>query len=202
MSEPTAETTPQAGAADANKSQALNSNPQAGTEPNPNQPKEVKELPDWAQSLISDLRTESATNRKAIQAQQTEKQKAEQAALVEQGKFKELAEKHEGRVKELEPVLDRYTRLSGIVLNSFSEQVKDWPKEVKELLPTGDKVDPLDYIEAVDKYRPLAQKLGSGNAQQGRSGNVPNPQAAGNETETARRERLANELRAKGFGRI
>lgn len=57
------------------------------------EPGSVEALPKWAQSLIGDLRKESAERRKAVSAAEEQKRKDEEAAAVKQGEWRTVAEK-------------------------------------------------------------------------------------------------------------
>lgn len=129
------------------------------------------------QRIIADLRKENAAYRKKAKEQEDAAQAAEQARLAEQGQFKELATKHEARVKELEPIQESYTRLSEQINAQIEAEVKDWPTEVKSLVPDTN-VPVESRLEQVAKLRPLIAQL----TQQARGqapGNRPNPPAQG-----------------------
>jgi len=56
------------------------------------QPETVDALPDWAQTLIKELRGENASHRKAKKQAETDAEIATRKAAEEQGKYKELYE--------------------------------------------------------------------------------------------------------------
>jgi hypothetical protein len=183
MSEPT---TPQADVTGAQQPQAGTPTVQATQEPtntqNPTQPNTVEELPAWAQKLIKEANAEAAKHRKekadaAIQSEQAQAEK-----LKQQGEFKTLAEQREARIKELEPQLDtvnqRLERFNKLTLDRAKAEIKDWPEKVAALLPKGDSIDALDYLEAVEKYRPLVDELRA-NSAPGARPNQPRPAGQG-----------------------
>ena len=129
------------------------------------------------QRVIADLRKENAAHRKKAKEQEEQAQVAEQERLRQAGEYKQLAEQHEKRVKELEPIQESYTRLAEQINAQIQAEVKDWPTEVKSLVP--DTIVPVELrLEQVAKLRPLIAQL----AQQARGqapGNRPNPPAQG-----------------------
>jgi hypothetical protein len=142
------------------------------------------------QRIIADLRKENAAYRKKAKEQEEQAQAAEQARLAEQGQFKELATKHEARVKELEPIQESYTRLAEQINAQIAAEVKDWPSEVKSLVPDTN-VPVESRLEQVAKLRPLIAQL----TQQARGqapGNRPNPPAQG---QPSREDMIAANMR-------
>jgi chromosome segregation ATPase len=122
---------------------------------------------------------------------------AEQQRLKEQGEFKQLAEQSAARVKELEPVQERYTALSGLLADQIKAQIKDWPKEVKDLLPGDDTPIEVRYSQ-VQKLQTLATQLASQAQTQQRAslpGNKPGPQPNTNNEQT--REQQVNDFRLR-----
>lgn len=138
----------------------------------------IEELPEDIQEYIERLRKENETNRKAAEKAARESKQREDTQLAEQGKYKELAEKHEARLKELEPVAEKYNALAERQMKALEAQIKDWPKEVKDLDPGKDAglEARLDWAERV---KPLVEKLIATQQQAGRSGNPPPPRAVG-----------------------
>jgi hypothetical protein len=132
---------------------------------------------DDVQRVIADLRKENAAHRKKAKEQEEQAQAAEQERLRQAGEYKQLAEQHEKRVKELEPVQESYTRLAEQINAQIAAEVKDWPTEVKSLVPDTN-VPVESRLEQVAKLRPLIAQL----TQQARGqapGNRPNPPAQG-----------------------
>jgi hypothetical protein len=129
------------------------------------------------QRIIADLRKENAAYRKKAKEQDEAAQAAEQERLRQAGEYKQLAEQHEKRVKELEPIQESYTRLAEQINAQIAAEVKDWPTEVKSLVPDTN-VPVESRLEQVAKLRPLIAQL----TQQARGqapGNRPNPPAQG-----------------------
>lgn len=93
--------------------------------------------------------------------------------LKQQGDYQKLLEAKEAELSQIKPIVENYTRLSSILVERAKSEVKDWPKEAKDLLPSTD--DPFAYVEAVEKIKPLAAKLTPAQAQ---PGNKPNPPVA------------------------
>ncbi len=117
--------------------QAPNSTPQAGNEPQPQLSHED------ALRLLAETRSEAAANRvelnklKAAQKKQDEAAAAaEQTRLEANKQFEELAKQHKKRVEELEPLAERLAKLSELEHNRIDAMVKDWPENVKRLVPS------------------------------------------------------------------
>lgn len=153
------------------------------------------------ESIVAELRNENAENRVKLKKLEDEQKKREKTAkeqeeqqLREQNQFKELAEKYGSRVQELEPVQERYTSLSTLLSDQIKTQTKDWPKEVKDLLP--DETASIETrLAQVQKLQAFVDKLNS--APQTRPGNAPNPKPA-TPTPEGLQQRLENQLRASG----
>ncbi len=148
--------------------------PQAGGDPQQHQQSLSQ---DDVQRVIADLRKENAAHRKKAKEQEEQAQAAEQERLRQAGEYKQLAEQHEKRVKELEPIQESYTRLAEQINAQIVAEVKDWPTEVKSLVPDTN-VPVESRLEQVAKLRPLIAQL----TQQARGqapGNRPNPPAQG-----------------------
>jgi predicted nuclease with TOPRIM domain len=143
---------------------------------------DIATLPADIQDYIKRLRTENEEANKKAKREADEKSKAEEKRLAEQGEFKALAEKHETRVKELEPVQERYSKLAELTSQRIQSEIKDWPAEAKALLPAGENIDPLALMDAVDKVRPIVEKLKPQN-QQARQGSTQSPPPAGNQNQ-------------------
>jgi DNA repair exonuclease SbcCD ATPase subunit len=149
-----------------------------GQDPNEKPPLSREAL----EAIVAELREENAKNRVKLQKhtdeqkkQAAEAQASEEARLKEQNQFKELAEKYGAKVQELEPTVERYTALSGLLDGQIKEQVKDWPKEVKDLLP-DDSVSIEDRYAQVQKLQAFVDKLQA--QPQTKPGHAPNPKPA------------------------
>jgi len=135
------------------------------------------------QSKNAEYLADNQKYRQAKKEQDEAAQAAEEARLKEQNQFKELAEKASTRVKELEPVKERYEQLSTLLADQIKAQTKDWPKEVKDLLPSDDTPIEVRYSQ-VQKLQSLAIQLADkAQAQQRASlpGNTPGPRQANQE---------------------
>jgi hypothetical protein len=149
---------PQAG------SQETTPTPPAGQEQNsqnPTQPNSVQELPDWAQRELNSTRNEAQNLRKRIDEFEQKQRDAEADSMKKGGEFEALANQREARIKELEPQLqqwgDKYNRLTELALVQFKAEVKEWPASIKALLPSGETIDPLEWVDAVAKLRPVVE---------------------------------------------
>jgi DNA repair ATPase RecN len=158
--------------------QAGNSTTQAVNESNNSQNNNNSEVNsiDTIMRELREARNEAKNLRTRLKDFESSKEEADKQALAEQGKFKELHEKAEARVKELEPVAERYQQLNQLAVTRAQAEVKDWPKEVKDLLPSGENLDALAYLDAVEKFKPLATRLAQ--PPQGRPGNPASPTPA------------------------
>jgi hypothetical protein len=163
--------------------QAGNSIPQAGNEPPTNVSLTIAED---LQRQIAELRRENAAHRKKNKDAEDAAALAEQQRLKEQGEFKKLAEQHETRVKELEPVATSYAKLAEQIQAQIEAEIKDWPAEVKALVPGSD-VPAEQRLEQMTRLRPLLEKL-QVQARGQNPGNRPNPQPANQQD--ARQQRI------------
>lgn len=129
-------------------------------------------------------------------------QAAEQQRLKEQGEFKQLAEQSATRVKELEPVQERYEQLSGLLADQIKAQTKDWPQEVKDLLPGKETAIEVRYAQ-MQKLQALADKVADQSQTQQRSqlpGNKPGPQPNQNSEQTHEQQVTEFRIRRKNSG--
>lgn len=168
-----------------------------GQDPNEKPPLSREAL----EAIVAELREENAKNRVKLQKhtdeqkkQAAEAQAAEEARLKEQNQFKELAEKYGAKVQELEPTVERYTALSTLLGDQIKAQVKDWPKEVKDLLP-DDSVSIEDRYAQVQKLQAFVDKLQA--TPQTKPGNGPNPKPAA-QTPEGYQKKLEDQLRTSG----
>lgn len=140
-------------------------------------------LPLDIQDYIKELRKEAETSRKDLDAKIKAEKEFAESKMKEQGEWQKVAEQRDLRVKELEPVQERYTALSTLLADQIKAQVKDWPKEVKDLLPGDDTPIEVRYSQ-VQKLQSLAIQLSDkAQAQQRASlpGNTPGPRQANQE---------------------
>ena len=82
-----------------------NGQPPAGTDADANtqqgEAQDVKALPAWAQTLISQVRAEAAANRRKASEYEKQQQAAEQARLAEQNRWEELAKQYKADLDKL-----------------------------------------------------------------------------------------------------
>lgn len=162
------------------------------------------------QKQLADLQSKNAeflADNKKYRAKQKEQEEAarlqeaadrakEEARLREQSQFKELAEKYGAEVQQLKPVQERYNALSAVLADQLKVQTKEWPQEVKDLLPADD--TPIeDRYAQVQKLQAFVDKLNASAAPQTRPGNGPNPKPA-TPTPEGYQQKLENQLRASG----
>jgi hypothetical protein len=133
-------------------------------------------LPPDIQDYIKSLRADAKKLRDANEAEAKAKQEAEAARLKEQGQFKELADKHAARILELEPIATSYSKLAEQIQAQIEAEIKDWPQEVKNLVP-GNDIPVEQRLEQLTRLRPLLEKL-QVQAKTQLPGNRPNPQQA------------------------
>ena len=175
------------------QAQAANTTPQAGnantsTTSNDDLLRQIKEL-----------RTENANHRaKAKEREQAAKDELDRQ-LAEQGKYKELADTHAQRVRELEPLETQLTELSDLINERIKADIKNWPDEVKALVP-GKDVPIKSRYEQVGKLQALADRLSSQATGQ-QPGNRPNPRPAQNMTPDEASQKALDELRSRSPGK-
>jgi hypothetical protein len=139
----------------------------------------VDSLPDWAQGLISELRSENAGHRKAKKAAEQAAQKAEEERLAKQEEWQQLAEQRQARISELEPLSEDVERYKGAVEGLLEAQRKGLPDYVIALLDRLDPVDQLQWIaENGDK---MASQAGANINAGDRSDNEPPPEVTDEE---------------------
>lgn len=103
-----------------------------GEQTSQSQSEQVEDLPQWAQTMIKELRDESATRRRELKAQR----EAEQAKLAEAGNFKALAEQNAARVAELEPFQERAEALEKMIRDENKARINQIPEAMRGLVPT------------------------------------------------------------------
>jgi hypothetical protein len=153
-------------------------------------------LPPDIQEYIRDLRKESEDRRKELEAKVKAEQEKDQQEQIKQGEWQKVAEQREAQLKEVEPVKARYDALSTLLSDQIKAQVKDWPKEVKDLLPSDDTPIEVRYNQ-VQKLQSLAIQLADKAQSQQRAslpGNTPGPRQA---TQEQSREQQKQEFRVR-----
>ena len=114
----------------------------------------VDSLPPWAQDLISSLRGENATHRKAKKEAELAAQAAEEARLAQEKEWQQLAEKRQARIQELEPLSEDVDRYKGAVTSLLEQRRAGLPDHIITLL---DKLDPVEQLQWIAEN---ADKLG------------------------------------------
>lgn len=148
----------------------------------------------------AELMRENAEYRRKAREREAAQQAADEQRQKEQGDFKALAEKRETRVKELEPIAASYSKLAEQITAQIEAEIKDWPAEVKSLVP-GTDVPVESRLEHIARLRPLLEKL-QVQARGSQPGNGPNPQPANQQANT-QRVNAANRddlVKRRGYG--
>lgn len=120
-------------------------------------PGKVEDLPEWAQSMVAELRRENAGHRTKAKEAETAAAAAEEQRLASQQQWQELAESRQARLAELEPKSALADALTERIAARINAEIAEWPEEVKALLPKDAPV--LEYEAAVERARPLVAKL-------------------------------------------
>ncbi len=129
--------------------------PPEGATPEGTAQETVEALPEWAQSLIKDLRKENEKRRRAAD---TERQQAEEKRLADAQQWQELAAKREQERDELKPYRERYEALAAQQRTALMAEITKWPAEVRALLP-GEDADVQALADAVSKARAVVAAL-------------------------------------------
>lgn len=129
---------------------------------------------------------------------------AEAQRLTAQQEFKTLAEQREAKIKDIEPRLQSTEAERDALRTHVNRQIdtamKDWPAEIKGLVPAADTADAQARLTAFETARAIADKFGSGAGAGSRTpGSTLSPRPAGGqggdpskETETFIRSRTAS----------
>lgn len=136
-----------------------------GEKPNANDSREspsrdpdYESLPDWARSEIKQLKGEARERRLNAKAQDDAAKVQRDADLVEQQKFQQLAEERAAEIGRLKPKADQYDELSSLFEKQYTDEIKDWPKELLEMAPAAE--TPINQRLAwMEKAKPMAKKL-------------------------------------------
>lgn len=130
---------------------------------------DVQSLPDWAQKLIKDLRTEAADNRVTASRIKTEAEQAETARLAKLGEWETLAKNAQEKLAEVEPKSKRAEELTAFITASLKGRIEALPEAYRGMVPAFD--DPLKTLAWLDANAklltmPAAPNLdaGAGNA--------------------------------------
>jgi len=142
--------------------------PQGERETQPTQSKtgnRVEDLPEWAQQLIRETRSEAAARRKRLDDMEAEHQKAQEARLVEEKRWQELAEQRAAKLAELEPVAEQVKEIREALDATVKARIERLPEDVRDLVPDfGDPRKTLDWLNANEQrlMRPLAPQMDAG----------------------------------------
>lgn len=130
-----------------------------------------------ARARIHELNQENEKWRKA-------KKTAEEQKQIEAGEAKKVAEQ---RAAERDTAIGERDALQSQIKEAFDilnadieNRVKNWPDEIKDLIPSTEDADALSRMKQVTKLQPLADKLLN---QAPRPGNSPGPTSTGDAQE-------------------
>jgi len=162
--------------------------PTTPTEPNPAEQKPaevsggIETLPEWAQKLIREVRTEAASHRTALREAERTAKAAEEGRLAEQGEYKKLAEDRAKRVAELEPVSLEVEALRAKVeqfekatLARIAAETAEWPEGLRAVVEKAQTVE--EKAAVVEHLRTAVAELAKAKGS-GSPGNQADPKAA------------------------
>lgn len=184
-------------------SQALNSDGQAPNE-TPNKPplsrEDLEAIAASARKQAAEARVELNKLKAEKQQQEEAGRRAEEERLRQQGEYQKLLEQQAPEFERLRSVEQDYLALSASTHKQIDAEIKDWPKEVKALVPSAEtpvhqRMDRLNEARAV---LALVQ-------QQARSqspGNGPNPKPAGNTPEDLSKQYEQRMRRSGGYFKV
>lgn len=141
-------------------------------------PEQLKAELEGAQKRIKELNTENAKRRKQQEEFETKQAAEEEERKKKQGEFEGLFNDEKQKTAtlsaEVESSKEKLAKYETILSADIETRIKDWPDEVKNLIPTGDGVDALARLESLSKLSPLVQKLTAGPTNPG-NGAGPRP---------------------------
>ena len=172
-------------------SQALTSTsttaPTTPADPNPAEQKPadtaggIETLPEWAQKLIREVRTEAAGHRTALREAERTAKAAEEAQLAEQGEYKKLAEDRAKRLAELEPAAQEVEAMRAKVeqfekatLARIAAEIAEWPEGMRAVVEKAASVEEKSAV--VEHLRPAVVELAKAKAGL-KPGNQADPKA-------------------------
>ena len=129
------------------------------------EPNSVGELPDWAQTMIKELRSEAAERRIALKKKDEESRKLEQERLIEQGKWKELAENRAVELEKTKSYQERAESLESMIRESNKMKLESIPEDMLSFVPTEYSPEKLSsWLDAnMSKLtKPIAPKIDGG----------------------------------------
>lgn len=160
----------------------------AQADQNPAEPKPaetaggIETLPEWAQKLIREVRTEAASHRTALREAERAAKAADEARLAEQGEYKKLAEDRAQRVAELEPVAQEVEALRVKVeqfekatLARIAAEIAEWPEGMRAVVEKARDVE--EKAAVVEHLRSAVAELAKAKGS-GSPGNQADPKAA------------------------
>lgn len=142
--------------------------PDAGADDSPpasGQADDVASLPQWAQEIIRQARSDAAERRVALKKQQEEQATRDAARLAEEGKWKELAEARAKELDALKPVSDRAAALEAKIQATNEARIKRIPENYRTAIPTQYTPEQLsEWLDANEQLftRPTAPNLDGG----------------------------------------
>lgn len=129
----------------------------------------------FTQAQLDDI-VKDRLNRQRAQLQQEQ----DMAALKAKAEWQPVAEKAEAELKELKPQLEtlqgRIKTYEERLIKQVKETIKDWPAEAKALIPADADAD--TQMAAVEKARPLVERLSGTGAHAPGNGRGPAPRNA------------------------
>lgn len=132
------------------------------------------------------------------EAQEKAEREAAEKKALEDGEFRKVIDAKETELSSLRPKAELAVELSTFVNETIDAEIKEWPDEVKTLVP--DAADVQARAAEVKKLRPLAAKLSTAPP---RPGNGRDPKPAGALSPAAELEHKKRELRQSGgYGRF
>lgn len=115
----------------------------------------VEALPQWAQQLVKELRSESAANRKAKRDAETAAQAQKEKELAEQQAWKELADQRQAKLTELESIAanaaaltEKLGKYEQMLAKQVESQLKAVPDMFKPLLEKLDLTERMEWLSA------------------------------------------------------
>jgi len=142
--------------------------PQGGRETQPapsTTSNRIEDLPEWAQTIIRETRSEAAARRKSLEALEAQLKSAEDARLAEQQEWKALAEKRAAELAELAPLAASVKEMQEALNATVKARIDRLPEDVRDLVPDfGDARKTLDWLNTNEHklMRPLAPAMDAG----------------------------------------
>jgi hypothetical protein len=149
------------------------------------EPKEVSELPAWAQAEIKSLREEAKKRRLELKTAEQERQQQELERLAKQQEWEQLAKKFGAELETIKPRAERLDSIEDYINQSLQKRIDSIPASHRSLVPKYD--DPLKTLEWLDANAqlltaPRAPELDAG----ARGDSIKLPQLTEQEREYAR----------------